>query len=96
MAYPLVALRILLGALALFFGYFLGRAATRLRVQEQPFAKAITWVLRTVVCLLGVLWGRGFDVISIAALILTAAAIAAGVYAELHPRRAEQIHLFKE
>jgi hypothetical protein len=96
MAHPLAALRILLSALALFFGYFLGRVTTRLHAMKQPFAKAITWVLRTVVCLLGVLWGRGFDAISIAALILTAAAIAAGVYAEWRPRRTEEIHLFKE
>jgi hypothetical protein len=96
MAHPLAALRILLGILALFFGYFLGRVATRLHAAHQPLAKAVTWVLRTVVCLLGVLWGRGLDAISVVALVLVAAAIAAGVWVELRPRPTEEIHIFKE
>jgi hypothetical protein len=95
MTHPLAALRILLGVLALFFAYFLGRAATRLHVAQQPFAKAVIWVLRTVVCLLGVLWGQGFDAISIVTFVLVAAAIAAGIRMELRPRPADEIHLFK-
>lgn len=96
MVHPVEVLRILLGALALFFSYFFGRIATRLHVEQRPFGKAITWALRMVVCLLGVLWGRGLDALSIVTLVLAAVSVAAGIYVELRPRPHEEVHLFKD
>ncbi len=90
------ALRLLLGLLALFFGYFLGRVATRQRRQNLPQSRTITWLLRTVVCLAGVLWSRGLDVVSIVFLVLTAASIGTGVYLESRPRHIEETHLFPD
>ncbi len=93
---PVQAIRLILGLLSLFFAYFLGRAGTRLHHYHQPYRKALTWLLRTVVCLLGVIWVRGFDLTSIVFVVLAAAVFAAGVYVESRPRKVEEVHLFDE
>jgi hypothetical protein len=89
-------LRVLLGLLAMFFAYALGRAATRLHNAGQPIAKALSWVLRTVVALGAILWTRGFDLVSIVMIALAAASLGAGIYLESRPHRTEEIHLFTE
>jgi uncharacterized membrane protein YoaK (UPF0700 family) len=91
---PIQLLRVALGILAVFFA--LGRVAARLLRNNQPYSKALTWVLRISVCLLAVFWRRGFDAISIATLALAAMGIAAGVIVEQRPRQVEEIHLFRE
>jgi hypothetical protein len=83
----------LLALLAVFFAYALGRVGARLHNAGQPLARAITWVLRTVVTLGAILWTRGFDALGIAALALAAAALGVGVYVESRPRRDDEIHL---
>lgn len=93
---PIQFLRLLLGALAMFFAYALGRAATRLHNAGQPMAKALTWVLRTVVTLGAILWTRGFDTLGVVVIALAAASLAAGIYLESRPRETEEIHLFTE
>ena len=80
----------------MFFAYALGRVATRLHNAGQPMAKALTWLLRTVVTLGAILWTRGFDLLSLVAIGLAAASLAAGIYVESRPRRSEEIHLFTE
>jgi hypothetical protein len=92
---PIELLRILLGVLALFFAYALGRTIARLRRRKQPYTKALTWVLRTVVCLFGVLWNRGLDVTSIIFLALSASTFALGYFIEWRPRHVEETHLFQ-
>ena len=82
--------------LAMFFAYALGRAATRLHNAGQPMAKALTWLLRTVVALGAVLWTRGFDLVSIVMIALAAATLAAGVFLESRPHRSDEIRLFTE
>ncbi len=89
-------LRVLLGLLAMFFAYALGRAATRLHNAGQPKVRALTWVLRTVVTLVAIVWTRGFDAVGIVMIALAAASLAAGVYLESRPRQDEEIHLFPE
>ena len=84
----------LLGLLAMFFAYALGRAATRLHNAGQPMTKALTWVLRTVVTLGAILWTRVFDPVSIVAIAAAMASLAAGIYLESRPHRTEEIHLF--
>ena len=93
---PIQFLRVLLGLLAMFFAYELGRAATRLHSAGQPMTRALTWVLRTVVTLGAILWTRVFDPLSIVAIAAAMACLAAGVYVESRPRRTEEIHLFTE
>ncbi|HEY1203713.1 MAG: hypothetical protein ABSH46_02600 [Bryobacteraceae bacterium] len=89
-------LRVLLGLLAMFFAYALGRAATRLHNAGQPIAKALSWVLRTVVALGAILWTRGFDLVSIVMIALAAVSLGAGIYLESRPHGSEEIHLFTE
>jgi hypothetical protein len=86
----------MLGLLAALFAYSLGRLTIRLRREKQPYRKALTWVLRTVVCVFAVLWQRGLDATSIATLVLVVAAFALGAYLEWRPRHVEEIHLFPD
>lgn len=87
-------LRLTLLVLAVFFCFFLGRNGARLHRSKQPYTRALTWTLRAVVALGGILWIGGFDAIGIAAVLLSAAAFFAGIYVETHPPKAEEIHLF--
>jgi hypothetical protein len=91
---PMQFLRLLLGLLAMFFAYELGRVATRLHHGGQPMTRALTWLLRTVVSLGAILWTRGFDWLADVTLTLAAASLAAGIYLESRPQRTEEIHLF--
>jgi len=93
---PMQFLRVILGLLAMFFAYALGRVATRLHRAGQPVAKALTWVLRTAVALIALFWTRGFDAVGIVMLCLTAVSLAAGAFVEMRPRRTEEVHLFRE
>jgi hypothetical protein len=86
-------LRIVLGLLALFFAYSLGRVGMRLYLANQPFVRALSWALRTTVCLAGVFWSRGFDLTSIVFLALAAAGAAAGAWLEFRPKHVEEIHI---
>jgi hypothetical protein len=89
-------IRIVLLLLAVFFAHFLGRVIARLRRHKLPCTKAITWFLRTAVALFGIVWIRGFDLLSIVALVLCAAAVAAGMWIENRTRKVEEIHLFPD
>ncbi len=94
--FPIQFLRVLLGLLAMFFAYALGRAATRLHNAGQPMTRALTWLLRTVVSLGAILWIRGLDLVGATMLALAAASLAAGVYLESRPHKTDGIHLFTE
>ena len=93
---PIQFLRVGLGILAVLFAWALGRLAIRLRRQKQPYRKALTWVLRTAVCVFGVLWQWGFDATSLATLAGVAAGMGLGSYLEWRPRHVEEIHLFRD
>ncbi len=93
---PIQFLRLIVGLLGMLFAYGLGRAAVRLRRNGQPVTKALTWVLRTSVAVLAILWTGRFDALGIVLLALIAASCAAGVYLETRPRKTEEIHLFNE
>lgn len=78
-------LRALLVVLAVFFGVGLGRslAAPRRR-------RLITWSLRIIVVLFGICW-YGVDLYAVAAIVLAAAAVAAGYYRGRHPAKQEHL-----
>ncbi len=90
---PIEILRVLLGILAIFFAYALGRTIARLRQARQPYTKATTWVLRTTVCLFGVLWNRGLDITSIVFLVLSGGVFGLACFFQPKPREPEQTHL---
>lgn len=93
---PLEFLRLVLGFLAAYFAFELGRIATRLRAQGKPLNKAITWVLRFAVSFGGVLWRHGIDGLSVVFACLALAAAAGGVFLESQPKKVEEIHLFED
>jgi hypothetical protein len=95
-AVPIQTLRLVLGLLAMFFAYALGRTLARLRRLRQSASKAITWILRTVVALFAVLWTGGFDALGIVLFGLAGLALAAGIYLEMRPRKIEETHLFPQ
>ena len=89
-------LRAFLCLLGMFFAFALARVATRLYRQRLPLTKSLTWVLRTAVAGVAVLWTGGFDAIGVACMALIAIGFALGVYVELRPKHTEEIHLFNE
>ena len=93
---PVQPLRILVGLLGTFFAYALGRALVRLHRRKQPFTKALTWILRTVVCLFAVMYTGGFDATGIAVPAAAALGLLGGAYLEWRPRHVEEVHLFRE
>ncbi len=90
---PLQLLRAALCLLAVFFAFLLGRAGTRFHRLGLPLTKALTWVLRLSVTILGVLWSGGLDVLGLLVLVLAAAGLLLGIWVERHPRKAEEIHI---
>lgn len=95
-AVPIQFMRVVLGLLAMFFAYALGRTLTRLHNAGQPKVRALTWVLRTVVALGAIVWTRGLDPVGIVLIALAAVSLAVGVYLESRPHESEEIHLFTE
>lgn len=87
----MIPLRVALGLLAVFFGYYLGRSGAALCQGRQARSRTITWVLRTGVCIMAVFWGAGLDILSGAAALLMVLACAAGAYRQLHPPKDEEL-----
>lgn len=82
-------MRAALGLLAIFFAHYLGRSAAGLYQRAEPRSRTITWALRTLVCLLAVLWRSGLDWLSAVVIALLALSLAAGVRAQLRPPKDE-------
>jgi len=91
MPVPLDALRCLLGLLCLFFAHFVGRSIVRVRRGQQRSRSLYGWLIRMVVTAGAILWHRGLDSISIAALVLAAGALAAGIWDEQRPKQQEDL-----
>ncbi len=85
MASAIPLLRAALLILAVFFGIGLGRSLVS---PTRP--RLITWILRIAAVLLGICW-RGVDLVAIAALILTAAAVAVGYYQGRNPPKQDHL-----
>jgi hypothetical protein len=88
---PLEILRVAVGLLLLFFAHFLGRSIVRVRAGRQQPRSVVGWIVRTLIAVFLILWRRGFDSISIAALALAAAALALGIWEESRPKRQEDL-----
>jgi hypothetical protein len=82
----LTPLRILLGALCVFFAYYLGRAiGTRLEGRTSV-GRLMHWLLRVTVTAFGVAWG-GLDRLAVAMLCLAALLAGLGFYSQQRPAR---------
>ncbi len=78
-------LRILLGAMCVFFAHWLGRALAGRARQEATNAQVMRWALRVLVTALGAAWG-GIDWTTIIALALAVASGGFGYYLVWRPR----------
>jgi hypothetical protein len=79
-------LRLLLGALCVFFAYYLGRSLAARAEQRASNSQVMRWGLRVAVTALGAAWG-GLDAVSAILLGLAALSAGLGVYAGHRPRR---------
>ncbi len=86
-----IFLRLLLGALCILFAYELGRAWIRYRHGSGTRSGLLSWVLRTIVTLLGVMWLHATDFLSIAVFALAAVSFAAGFHLGGRAPKAEHL-----
>jgi hypothetical protein len=89
MPVPFDLMRAVLALLGVFFAVNLGRGATR-AYERRPRPAWRGWLIRLVLTLLAVSFRRGLDAVTVAALVLSAAAIAGGAWLELRPRKPEE------
>ncbi|HVT93622.1 MAG TPA: hypothetical protein VHD76_12310 [Bryobacteraceae bacterium] len=88
---PYAPLRIVVGLLCVFFAHFLGRAAVRVKNGRARQATLVSWVLRTFVSGVAVLWHVGLDGISLGMIVLSLISCAGGIYLEFRPRHHEEL-----
>jgi hypothetical protein len=82
----LMPLRIVVGALCVFFAYYLGRSLGARWEGRTTNGRLMRWVLRVTVTALGAAWG-GLDLLSVAMLCLAALSAGLGFYAQQRPAR---------
>ena len=89
MPLSLTLLRGIVGLLCVLFAHFLGRSVQRRLWRGDRKAPLVTWVLRTAVTVVAVVWRSGLDGLSW--IVFGAAAISAGLgfYVESRPQRQE-------
>ena len=91
MPIPLDMLRGILGLLCLFFAHFLGRSILRVSRGQQRSRHLVGWLLRTLICVGGVLWNRGVDTMAIVIFTLAAASLVIGAWDEQRPKKQEDL-----
>ncbi len=82
----LAPLRLFLGALCVFFSYWLGRAISARMDGTGGNGPIVRWSLRAVVTALGAAWG-GLDWISITSFGLAIVSLGAGVLSGQRPKK---------
>lgn len=85
--------RVVLGLLAIFFAFYLGRSTAALWRGRTTLRRTCTWAFRTLAALLGVFWARRFDVPAILVLAGMAIAVAGGALHALRAREEEPLKL---
>ena len=89
MAASYMPLRILLGALCVFFSYYLGRSLSARRDGRATNGQVMRWVLRVAVTGLGTAWGS-LETMTLLLLALAAMSAGYGYYAGQRPRPPEE------
>ena len=87
MALSLQFARVILGLLCIFFAHCLGRSLARRKKPARGRYGWLSWLLRTAVTAMGVLWREGLDRLAAGVLALAVLAAALGFYDEWRPRR---------
>jgi hypothetical protein len=88
---PLDVLRGFVTLFLLFFAHFLGRSVVRARSNQQRWRSVAGWAIRATIAVLAIVFKRGLDSISIAALLLSAGAFALGYWDESRPKQEEDL-----
>jgi len=86
MSSALAPLRILLGALCVFFAYYFGRSLGARLQDRASNIQVMRWVLRVAVTALGTVW-NGLDRLAVAMLVLAAVSAGLGFYGSHRPAR---------
>jgi hypothetical protein len=89
MADSLLFVRGFLGVLCISFAHFLGRSLARKPEPKGPKPQAFRWSLRTLIAAVGVMWGAGFDRLTLAFFALAIVSAAIGFYKERHLTKKE-------
>ena len=82
----LLPLRMLLGALCVFFAYYLGRSLAARSAGTASPSRVIRWGLRVAVTGFGVAWG-GLDTLAMILLGLASLSAGLGFFSGNHPRQ---------
>jgi hypothetical protein len=84
-------LRVVLGVIGIGCAYMAARAVVLGRKGMQKGSRSTSWLIRTVLCLGGVMFRRPIDVIVITVWVLMAAAAIAGWWFTSHQRPQEDL-----
>jgi hypothetical protein len=84
-------LRLVLGLIGIACAYMAARALVRARKGWQKPSKTTAWLIRTVLCLAGVMFRHPVDALDIAVWVLMAAAAAAAWWVTAHPKPQEDL-----
>jgi hypothetical protein len=82
----LMPLRVVVGALCVFFAYYFGRSIGARLEGRTTNGLLMRWVLRVTVTAFGAAWG-GLDRLAVAVLCLAALSAGLGFYAQQRPTR---------
>jgi len=87
----ILILRVFLGLLGLLCAHFLGRSIAQGGRAKRRSGRPVAWIVRVVVTLLGVGWLSPFDWVTISVLVLAIVLAALGYWAEVRPKRDEDL-----
>ena len=84
-------LRGALGVLCILFAHMAGRSGAAVRKRQQKVSRVYAWVLRAMVCGIGVALRHSLDSIDIGVWVLSAAAFAAGWWDSSREKKTEDL-----
>ena len=88
---PIEFLRGVLGILCLFFAYMMGRSMAAVRLGRERRSRLYSWVFRTVLCAIFLVFRHDVDLIAIGVWVLAAAAFTAGLWTTSHAKPPEDL-----
>jgi uncharacterized membrane protein YoaK (UPF0700 family) len=88
---PIEFLRGLIGFIGIGCAYMAGRSTVAVRKGWQKPSRLTGWILRTVLCLLAVVFRHPLDFADVAVVALAAVAFSAGVWNTSHEKKEEDL-----
>ena len=87
MPVPFQLLRAILGILATFFGYMLGRSAAGAYHGKVRQSRVYAWLIRLLFASFAIAWRHDLDAVMVASIVAAALAAGAGVWTEFRPSK---------